>query len=124
MPDWLVSWTMISVVIFGVNFIFLTEAWMDCLDNTLKPDGQNLATTCYVDKKVAEKSQEKFDGYIIRDGQSIPVKKIEETKTEVEIEYRNFVRGYSYDSTLWIPKKDFHKYYTLEELSEKVNKTK
>lgn len=139
MPIWLFSWTLISVLVFAVNFAALSLNWLDCLDKTLKPDGQKLATTCYVDEQITKNKiipEEKYDGYFyeeVRDiflysssheKTKISCFKLQESPTDIEVKFKACGGFGCYLTTKWIPKKDFHKYYTLEELSEKVDKTK
>lgn len=139
MPNWLFSWTLISILVFAVNFAALSLSWLDYLDNTLKPDGQKLATTCYVDKQITKNKiapEEKYDGYFYGEVRNlfsyssshektkINCFKSQESPTDIEVKFEACGIGGCYFKTKWIPKKDFHKYYTLEELSEKVNKTK
>jgi len=124
----------LMIMVIGVGFVMGGLAFsLSTIKDRLYPNGntQPLATVCEVEKKIkdikpAEKEERWATGYIVnKGGKKEEVRKIEEANTEVKIDYVEFLAGWgSYTKTKWIPKKDYYPYYTLEQLSEIINKTR
>ena len=97
--------------------------------NRIPDNDQRLATECYVASATGERGLG-FDGYIYEDKIKYQADKLEESNTEVKVKFlkertEHYPGSYPYEEVWkWIPKKDFHKYYTLEEISEILNKNR
>lgn len=116
-------------VVFGIWLLigaFIWGGFAEALYNIL-PKGQKIATTCYVEEKIEEaktevkaKVEKSYDGYFYEGNKKINGRVIDQMEKDIKIEYGTRF-GWKQK---WLPKKDFHCYYTIEELSELYNKTK
>lgn len=118
---------MILIIVGSGLFGSGVVATIKHLDKCLPSRSQELATTCYVDEKVKEETvkEKTWQGYFYEGEHRRDCDKIDERKDEVKVRYRTgsffFTVGWVTEEK-WIPKKDFHKYHTIDELSEIVNK--
>jgi len=71
-------------------------------------------------------SSKTYAGYFVKDNQELQVVEVlERRKDELKIQFEYVCLGIGvYNKILWIPKKDFHPYYTTEELSRIINQMK
>jgi hypothetical protein len=129
--NWVIG-SMMVMAISAIIFIISLAKFSGDLRERLYPSGnQPLATTCYVDEKVKEKVEEKWDGYFIGNTHfgllknvQIPAKIIEKREEEYKVNYicGNYTDGSLMFSEKWLPKKDFYKYPTQEELAQMYKK--
>ena len=129
----------IICLIGGLTFFGGLLNFKEDLSNRFYPKGntQELVTTCQLDEKLKENKPEKWDGYFyghaIEMGGSyvggLPEKLIkincnvlQKSEAELQVDFYYYGSFGVSKKTKWLPKKDFHKYYTAEELSEIVNK--
>jgi len=97
--------------------------------SSLIPKDQKIATVCKVKDLIKEVAKVEFPvgGYFFEKDEKIEARILEERGKEVKVEYIT-MPYLDYGSTLernntkWIPKKDFHRYYSLKEVAEILNK--
>lgn len=86
----------------------------------------DIVSQSYVDNKASEAKVREHKGYFYNiDGYRMDANIVEARKTEAKVTYWAWDDyGKMVSQTQWIPKKDYHLYYTMEEVAEIINKTK
>ncbi len=125
-------------VVVGVSGGAILMGFWDAFSEKI-PQDQPIATTCYVNDKVKELqtrevSEQPIGYYYEKDGTKKEVyDKVDETDTQIKVKVNSITPSIVYvDSSYrfdyydykWIPKQDFYKYYTAQELSELYNQQK
>ena len=108
------------------------------LEIRIPNNDQPIATKCYVREKLGDfriSGKPKYDGYFFDGEEKVKAVKLDESNTEIKVEYEGKKKAIYFDLerheevtrelwvniTKWLPKDEFYPYYTLNELSEKVN---
>ena len=113
-------WIMLVLIIFVGAELSILENKIKKIEKILPRDHtQTLATECYV-KAVVLSQIKRDNGYFYNKGNKTLGEILEESNTEYKIKYEESsdIFGLTYIVIKWLPKKDFCKYFTLDELSE------
>ena len=123
----------LAVIMIGVSALLISGAYfMSDLKARIYPNGdQTLATKCYVNEKVKTNEVIKYDGYALvpsfarvntktglPDKYKEEVSVIESRETEVKVRYIEFTPYGESKNEVWIPKTDFFKYPSQNELAK------
>ena len=125
----------LGVLLLGGFYLLISfSCFWEELQTRIYPQGkQKLATTCEVSEiqKFLQQKERVYEGYFFEGEKKIEADVVENRKGEVKVGWTDVVsidrygtRWYGNTQYKWLSAKNFHKYHTLKELSELVNKRK